>query len=108
MFPRPFNPYSIEKYKEEMAEFKARREEEMAKAKLPPGTKLMPEEERVATLDELVRQKKEIQETIEKMPLSMRSDALKAKKREMEEKMNEIERAITTFSRKFVYVADKQ
>ena len=77
-----------------------------AKAKLPPGTKLMDEEERVKTLDALLENKKEVQETLEKLPLSMKTEALRQRKRELEEKMNELERAITTFSRKYVYVAD--
>jgi hypothetical protein len=36
----------------------------------------------------------------------MRTDALKNKKRELEQKLCEIEKAISTFSRKVVYVAD--
>ena len=36
----------------------------------------------------------------------MRTDALRNKKREVENKLDEIERAITTFSRKVVYVAE--
>jgi hypothetical protein len=65
----------------------------------------MPEEERVKTLEILIKQKLEIEQMIEKMPISMRTDALKHKKRELEEKINGVERAITTFSRKVVYVA---
>ena len=73
---------------------------------MPKGTRLMVEEERVSTLEQLQANKVEIQAMIEKMPISMRTDALKIKKRELEEKMNDIERAITTFSRKVVYVAE--
>ena len=36
----------------------------------------------------------------------MKTEALKAKKRELESKLVEIERAITTFSRKIVYIKD--
>jgi hypothetical protein len=41
------------------------------------------------------------------MPLSMKTEALKSKKRELETKLSEIERAITTFSRKVVYIKDE-
>lgn len=83
----------------------AKKEELRALAKLPPGTKLMPEEQRIETLERLLKEHAEIQEVMQKMPLSMRTEALRNHKRELEEKTNEIERAITTFSRKFVYIA---
>ena len=78
----------------------------MAKAKLPVGTRLMTEEERVHTLEELQKEKKDINDILSNMPLSMKTDALKNKKRELESKLTEIERAITTFSRRVVYVKD--
>lgn len=37
----------------------------------------------------------------------MKTDALKNKKRELEIKLVEIERAMTTFSRKVVYIKDE-
>lgn len=39
---------------------KEKKEEEMAKAKIPPGTRIMTEDERIATLEELAKNKKEI------------------------------------------------
>jgi len=41
------------------------------------------------------------------MPLSMKTEALKNKKHELEQKLMQIERAITTFSRKTVYIKDE-
>ena len=38
------------------------------------------------------------------MPISMRSEALKQQKRELEERLAQVERAITTFSRRVVYI----
>lgn len=73
---------------------------------MPPGTRLMKEEERVKTLEELVKNRKDINEMLINMPLSMRTDALRNKKRELENKLDELEKAITTFSRKVVYIAD--
>jgi hypothetical protein len=43
---------------------------------------------------------------IEKLPLSMRTASLVNKRKELELKMNEVDRAITTFSRKYVYIAE--
>lgn len=83
-----------------------KREEARAKAKMPPGTRLMTEEERINTLEELHRQKVAISDMLFSLPLSMKTDALKTKKRELESKLVEIERAVTTFSRKIVYIKD--
>lgn len=73
---------------------------------MPPGTRLMTEEERISTLEELQRQKREISDMLFAIPLSMKTDALKQRKRELEAKLLEIERAVTTFSRKVVYIKD--
>lgn len=75
---------------------------------MPAGTRLMTEEERIKTLEELSRQRKDISDLIFSMPLTMKTEALKNKKREMESKLLDIERAITTFSRKVVYVKEEQ
>lgn len=73
---------------------------------MPPGTRLMTEEERIQTLEELQTQKRDLSGLLFSLPLSLKTDALKAKKRELEAKLVEIERAITTFSRKIVYIKD--
>jgi hypothetical protein len=80
-----------------------RREEE--EAKNPPGTRLMPEDERLRTLDELNQTRKEITNMLERMPLANQSMALVKRKREMEDKLTRIEKAIETFSKKVVYIA---
>ena len=85
---------------------KEKREEERAKARMPPGTRLMTEEERVITLEELHRQKLEISDLLFSLPLSLKTESLKMRKRELETKLLEIERAVTTFSRKIVYIKD--
>lgn len=74
---------------------------------IPPGTRLMSDDERIKTLEELVSEKKQISELIFSMPLSMKTEALKNKKRDLENKLIELERAITTFSRKVVYIRDE-
>lgn len=47
------DPYSINKYRNEQEEEKARQLQEIEDAKIPPGTRLMGEEERVRTLEDL-------------------------------------------------------
>jgi len=42
---------------------------EEEKAKHPPGTRLMPEEERLETLKDLIDSKKEINIALEKLPV---------------------------------------
>jgi len=45
--------FSLVKRNEEMQDAKDKKADEKAKAKMPPGTRLMGEEERIATLEEL-------------------------------------------------------
>lgn len=78
---------------------------EEEKAKHPPGTRLMPEEERIETLKDLKESKKEINSAIEKLPVMSRTIAGEKLRRELEDKLVRIERAIETFEKKIVYVA---
>ena len=68
--------------------------------------KKMDEAERVKTLEELQSTKRELNSMLQGMPISMRSEALKQQKRELEERLSQVERAITTFSRRVVYIQD--
>jgi Calmodulin-binding len=99
-------PHYIEKIKTEMKVTQEKRDEARAKAKMPPGTRLMTEDERIQTLEELHRQKLSISDMLFSLPLSLKTDALKNRKRELESKLLEIERAATTFSRKVVYIKE--
>lgn len=74
-------------------------------SKIPPGTRLMGEEERLKTLEDLQATKREINNALEKLPLANQSLALQKRKKEMEEKLMRIDKAIETFSKKIVYVA---
>ena len=65
----------------------------------------MPEDERLRTLEDLNQTKKDIINMLEKMPVANQSMALVKRKREMEEKITKIEKAIETFSKKVVYIA---
>lgn len=100
-------PAYIERYKEEQKQAQQLKMIEQAKAKMPAGTRLMDEDDRVRTLDELVQEKKQLTELLIAMPLSMKTQALLNKKRELEQKLEQIEKAISTFSRKVVYIKDE-
>ena len=72
---------------------------------MPPGTRLMPEEERLRTLEELQESKKEVTNMLEKLPVGARTMTLEKRKKELETKLTRIERALETFSKKTVYIA---
>jgi hypothetical protein len=66
----------------------------------------LPEEERVSTLEDLIATRTELNSMIDTMPISMRSDNLKQRRRECEEKLKQVESAITLFQRRIVYVKE--
>jgi hypothetical protein len=74
-------------------------------SKIPAGTRLMSEEERLSTLQDLQVTKKELTNMLERMPITNRTQAAERRKKELEEKLMRIERAIETFSKKVVYIA---
>ena len=75
------------------------------RAKIPPGTRLMPEEERLETLKDLKESQKEINNALEKLPVYSRTLTSDRIRKDLEEKLARIERAIETFEKKVVYVA---
>ena len=78
---------------------------EEERAKHPPGTRLMPDEERLETLKDLQESKKEINSAMEKLPVVSKTLAMEKHKKSLEEKLIRIEKAIETFSKNQVYVA---
>ena len=70
-------PKYISKYKEE-AKVKQEVKEEQRLAKMrPPGTRLLPEAERIQTLDQLLENKKELNKVYMQLPISLRTESLK-------------------------------
>ena len=97
-------PKYITKYKEE-ARIKSEIKEEERLAKLrPPGTRLLPEGERIQTLEKLLENKKELSAVYMQLPISLRTENLKNQKIQLEDKLKELDKAIDTFSKKTVYV----
>ena len=112
------NPYhkeygKIPKYIENM-KLENEKKSEMEKlrketAKYPKGTRLLSEEERLFTLEKLKQSRDDINKVIEKLPITSDTQAFRNKKEELFKKLDEIENAIDTFSKKkvFVKVEDK-
>ena len=70
-------PKYIEKYKEEAKVIKEIKLEEKAAKNRPVGTKVLPESERIATLETLLRNKKDVTTILNQLPISMRTENLK-------------------------------
>ena len=97
-------PEYIKKYKMEEQIKKEEIKRKQEEAKLPPGTKLLSEEERLSTLDGLINSKKELTNLLEKMPITTKTLSMQNKKEELIKKLDEIEKAIDMFSKKEVYI----
>ena len=80
---------------------KIKRKEEM---KYPKGTKLLSDDERIKTLNSLIKTQKELSLMLEKMPITNRSVNIQKKKEEIVKKLTEIDKAIEMFSKKKVFV----
>lgn len=98
----------IPRYLEERR-VKAEREEEerlrnMPDPSCPIGMKLMPEQERIETLRVLERNKAEAMNQMTRLPFVVETPSMIRKKNDLENKLKEIERAISLFSRPKVYV----
>ena len=72
--------------------------------KYPKGTRLLSDEERIFTLNKLLESKKEIENLVAKLPITLNSQAAKNKQEELYKKLDEIDKAISTFSKKKVFV----
>ena len=97
-------PSYIKKYEHEreIKNEEIKRREEASK--YPKGTKLLTEEERLNTLNGLIRNKKELTNQLEKMPITTRTNSVRIKKEELLKKLEELEKAIDMFSRKQVFI----
>ena len=72
--------------------------------KYPKDTRLLSEDERLLTLNKLLESKKDIENLVNKLPITMSSQAVKNKQEELYKKLDELDKAIATFSRKKVFV----
>lgn len=97
-------PKYLQKYQEEAKQNQLNKEEARAAKHRPAGTRVLPESERISTLEDLQKNKKEVLKLLMQLPISMRTESLKKQKIELEAKLQEMDKAIDTFSRKVVYV----
>jgi len=98
-------PEYLEERKQQWEDEAAERRRRAPDPSCPPGMMVMPEEERVATLETLMKSKKECMSQLERMPFVIETPSMKRKQDALESKMKEIENAIGIFSKKKVYVA---
>ncbi|KAI8926123.1 calmodulin-binding-domain-containing protein [Entophlyctis helioformis] len=86
----------------------ARQEEErimaLEKDKIPAGMALLPDIERVRTLNGLRRQHQELLDELSRFPMIVELPSLKARRARIERDLTEVEQAIDTFSKPKVFV----
>lgn len=69
-------PKYLEKYNVERAAKEEAKEQMRQAAQRPPGTRLLPEDERVKMLESLQETKVELTRALQSMPISMRTESL--------------------------------
>ena len=98
-------PSYLNKYAKEREKEAKRKAAEIEMSKHPPGTRLMPEEERQETLRDLKEAQAATKAKYESLPVVAHSGKMERHKVELEEKMLRLEKAVATFSKPTVYVA---
>ncbi|GAB1599305.1 enkurin domain-containing protein 1-like [Argonauta hians] len=71
---------------------------------IPPGHKMLPETERVETLELLQKNQNELLQMIQKLPLSNDSIRAQKKRQDLEKRLGEVDEAVKIFSRCKVFV----
>ncbi|KIY96606.1 hypothetical protein MNEG_11355 [Monoraphidium neglectum] len=95
--------YLVER-KLQMAEERRALEAAREAAKVPPGMRIMPEEERAETLALLERNKAEVEGALSALPIVVETLGTRRRKDDLERRLAEIEEARRVFSRKVVMV----
>ena len=73
-------------------------------AKYPKGTKLLSEDERFETLNNLELKKKQLENELFSLPIAVKTMLMRNRQAEIENKLNDIDSAINQFSRKMVFI----
>ncbi len=84
-----------------MKEIEKKKEEEK---NYPKGTRLLSEEERIFTLQKLKENKKELENLVTKLPIACDSIGAKNRQNKLFKELDEIDKAIITFSKNKVFV----
>jgi hypothetical protein len=98
-------PEYLEQRKAQWEEEKEERRRRAPDPTCPPGMKLMPEAERLETLDVLHASRAETMKQLQALPFVIETPSLKRKQGMLEDKMREIEHAIGLFSKPKVFIA---
>ena len=98
-------PAYMKGIKKELAQDKERKAKAIEDANNPPGMRLMTEDERLETLQMLITAKDEAMLDYNKLPIAANNMAIKQRRQDLEDKIQEVEKAIKTFTRPKVYVA---
>jgi hypothetical protein len=86
-----------------MKEYEAKMDAE--RKTLPPGMRLMGDDERLEMVRALETTKRDTMNEIERLPITMKTMAMQKRREDLEEKYRNLEKQIDHFSRKKVYVA---
>lgn len=98
-------PEYLEERKAQWEEAASERRRRAPDPNAPAGMCAMPEEERQATLQTLTQSKKECMHLLERMPFVIETPSMRKRQQDLENKIREIENAISIFSKPKVYVA---
>jgi len=96
--------YLLER-KDELREEERRRQERREQEHIPSGMTLMAEEERVRTISVLEENKRVIEEKINRFPLVVDTIGKRRRKKDLEEKLMEIDEALKVFAKKQVFIS---
>lgn len=98
-------PQYLEDRKAEWAEQEAEQRRRRPDPDCPPGMILMPEAERISTLQVLEQSREEAMQQMRKLPFVIETPSMRKKQDFLEGKLREIDRALGIFSKPKVYVA---
>lgn len=97
-------PKYLQNIKSELVNRKEDIERRAELAKVPYGMRLIPEEERVETLASLQKKKTEVYTALSKLPITSTTPSMIRRKNDYEKQLTDLESAISTFSRKRVFL----
>lgn len=97
-------PKYLASIKSELEHRRVEVERQVEAAKVPYGMRLIPEEERLQTLEALSRKRSEVLAMIARLPLALVTHASIRRRNDYEKQIEELESSIATFSRPKVYL----
>lgn len=99
-------PGEIPQYIESRKEAIRMEKEPPPKSDIPPGMRLLSEEEKLEAIESLTEQKKDIEAQLSKFSLRLESPTILREKRVLENELDQIEKSIEQLSKKYVFVPD--